>query len=141
VTATELDTRAGDLTSGRGFDVVIDPVGGRLRAQALTHLAPFGRLVILGNASGDDPALSGDAVWHGTCQVLGLSLGNVAHLLGDEARHAMTAVLALARCGLLGDLRPSIRPLSDVTDVHRDLEARKAPAKTVLAIAGRPEAR
>jgi NADPH:quinone reductase-like Zn-dependent oxidoreductase len=56
-----------------GIDVVIDPVGGELRARALGQLAPFGRFLVLGNASGQDPALSGDAVWPGTCQLIGLA--------------------------------------------------------------------
>jgi NADPH2:quinone reductase len=56
-------------------DVVIDPVGGELRAQAFEQLAPFGRLVVLGNASSRDRALSSDAAWHGSRHIAGLSLG------------------------------------------------------------------
>jgi NADPH2:quinone reductase len=33
-------------------DVVIDSVGGELRATAFEYLAPFGRQIILGNATG-----------------------------------------------------------------------------------------
>jgi NADPH2:quinone reductase len=62
---------ASELTGSRGADVVIDPVGGEPRAQAFGQLAPFGRLLVLGNASGQDPALSADAAWHGTRQLMG----------------------------------------------------------------------
>jgi NADPH:quinone reductase-like Zn-dependent oxidoreductase len=54
-------------------DVVIDPVGGELRATAFGHLAPFGRQIILGNASGDDRPLPGDGAWHGSRTLSGLS--------------------------------------------------------------------
>jgi NADPH2:quinone reductase len=125
------------VTAGRGVDIVIDPVGGRLRAEAMAGLAPFGRLVVLGNASGEDPVLSGDALWHASGQILGLSLGRVAHVIADEARDAMSAVLRLAARGLLGDLTPEIRPLGEAAEVHRALEGRKAPHKTVLAVSER----
>ena len=35
------------------FDVVIDPVGGDLRTTSLDVMAPLGRLLAVGNASGD----------------------------------------------------------------------------------------
>ncbi|MEV1175902.1 hypothetical protein [Nonomuraea sp. NPDC049784] len=53
----------------------MEPVDGDLRAQAFERL---GRLHVLGDAGGQDPALSGDAALHGTRQVIGLSLGAVA---------------------------------------------------------------
>ena len=54
------------LFVAHGVDVVIDPVGGDLRRDACELLAPFGHLVILGNARGNDVALSGYAAWPGT---------------------------------------------------------------------------
>jgi hypothetical protein len=35
-----------EITDGRGVDVVINPVGGQLRAGAYKRLAPFGRLIV-----------------------------------------------------------------------------------------------
>jgi NADPH:quinone reductase-like Zn-dependent oxidoreductase len=60
-------------------DVVIDPVGGELRVTAFKHLAPFGRQIVLGNASGDDRSLSGDGSWRGSRTVSGLPLGAAVH--------------------------------------------------------------
>jgi NADPH:quinone reductase len=59
---------------------VIDPVGGHQRIAAFNHLAPFGRQIILGDASGDDQPLSGDYAWLGTRIVAGLSTGGIPHL-------------------------------------------------------------
>jgi NADPH2:quinone reductase len=69
-----------ELTGGEGADVVFDPVGGGARETMFGLLAPFGRLVIVGNASGRDVLLSSDAAWHGSRSVTGLSLGGIAHL-------------------------------------------------------------
>jgi NADPH2:quinone reductase len=115
-------------------DVVIDPVGGELRANALGRLAPFGRLLVLGNASGDDPPLSGDAVWLGTRQVIGLSVGGVAHLVPRQVGTALRAVVDLVHRGVLREAAPAIVPLEHAAEVHQALEDRTAPAKTVLAV-------
>lgn len=53
------------LTSGRGADVVYDPVGGNLGTEAMKTMAPGGRFVLSGLASGSftavDPANPADA--------------------------------------------------------------------------------
>jgi NADPH:quinone reductase len=134
ILGSELTTAVGELTGGRGVDLVIDAVGGRLRAEAYDLLAPFGRLMVLGNASGDDQALSSDAAWLGTRQVMGLSLGGVAHLIPDQVREAGAAIVGLVGRGLLAEPEPAVVPLHRVSDVHRALEARTAPPKTVLAL-------
>lgn len=134
--ASDLATAAGELTDGRGVDVVVDPVGGESRTRAYDRLAPFGRLLVLGNASGEDPALSADAAWHGTRQILGLSLGAVAHLIPDEVAAAAAAVVGLLHRGILREPDPSVLPLERAAEVHRALEDRTAPPKTVLAVNG-----
>ncbi len=45
------------LTNGRGVDVLIDPVGGARFDQSVRAVAPEGRLVIVGFASGEIPQL------------------------------------------------------------------------------------
>jgi NADPH2:quinone reductase len=139
VLAADLEASVEHLTAGRGIDVVLDPVGGQLRRQAYERLAPFGRLIILGNASGHDPALSGDAAWLGTRQLAGLSLGGVAHLIPDQVTAAATAVIDLLHRGLLGESGPVVLPLERAAEAHQALENRTAPPKTVLAIHAVPK--
>jgi NADPH:quinone reductase len=134
VVAADLATAVSELTGGRGVDVVIDPVGGAQRTLAFEHLAPFGRLVVLGNASGDDPPLSGDAAWHGSRLLSGLSLGSVAHLIPAQVAGALAAVVQLVHRGVLREPAPAVLPLERAAEVHRALEGRSAPAKTVLAV-------
>jgi len=113
------------LTAGRGVDVVMEPVGGDLRAHAYEYLAPFGRLVVLGNASGEDRALSSDDAWHGTRQVGGLSLGAVAHLVAKDVAAALSAVVALVTVASFAS-RP--RPWSPSTTQSRSMR-RSKPAR------------
>ena len=46
-----------DLTSGRGADVIYDPVGGDVFDESMRCIAPFGRILIVGFAGGR-PALA-----------------------------------------------------------------------------------
>jgi NADPH2:quinone reductase len=134
VHGADLETAVRELTDGRSVDVVIDPVGGELRTRASAQLAPFGRLVALGNASGEDTAIAGDSVWQGTRQVLGLSPGGVAHLVPERVGAALSALVDLVHRGALGEPAPAVLPLDRVAEVHQALEERTAPAKTVLAV-------
>ncbi|MGW0816461.1 quinone oxidoreductase family protein [Streptomyces viridiviolaceus] len=123
----------GSIGSGE-VDVVVDPVGGELSRRAYELLAPFGRLVVLGNASGDQHPVSTDSAWLGSRQVLGLSLGGVAHLVPDRVAAALSAVVGLTHRDVLCEPAPAVLPLDQAADVHRALEERRAPAKTVLAV-------
>jgi NADPH2:quinone reductase len=134
VRTADLEAAVHDLTDGRGVDVVIDPVGGELRTRAHELLAPFGRHVVLGTASRDDRPISPDAAFVHTRQLIGLSLGGVAHLVPERVGTALAAVVELVHGGVLGEPLPAIVPLEQVADVHRALEERTAPAKTVLAV-------
>lgn len=49
--------RIGEITGGRGVDVVFDPVGGDTAARALRGIARNGRIVLIGLASGKPVAL------------------------------------------------------------------------------------
>jgi NADPH2:quinone reductase len=115
-------------------DVVIDPVGGELRARAHELLAPFGRHVVLGTASREDRPISTDGAFVHTRQLLGFSLGGVAHLVPERVGTALAAVVELVHRGVIREPVPAIVPLDRVSDVHRALEERAAPAKTVLAV-------
>jgi NADPH2:quinone reductase len=132
VLTDDLEQWLGD--SGNVVDVVIDPVGGRLRRLLFDHLASFGRHVVLGNASGEDIMFSSDSTWHGTRTLTGLSLGAIAHLRPETIKAALTAVVALVDRGLLAEPAPDVQPLSQVRHVHRAFDNRSAPAKTVLDV-------
>lgn len=41
-----------DMVGNQRFDVVVDPVGGQLRTETLRVMAPLGRMLLVGNASG-----------------------------------------------------------------------------------------
>jgi NADPH2:quinone reductase len=129
----DLDLADVVLTEGLGdlqVDVVLDPVGGPARAAALATLRPFGRHVIVGDASGDDRPLSGDAIWFGTTAVLGLNVGGIAATHADRiARAARAALDGPLDAGEVVELG-----LTQAAEAHRRLAARPAPNKIVLDV-------
>ena len=134
ILADELDMQLDELTPAGTVDVVLDPVGGPLRAAAYQRLAPFGRHIVLGDASGDDPPFSGDDAWLQTRLIAGLSIGGIAHLRPELIGEALSAVIALVARGKLQEPAPAIEALESVASVHRALAERTAPAKTLLSI-------
>ena len=110
--------------------MVLDPVGGPARTAALAALRPFGRHVIVGDASGVDSPLSGDAIWFGTTAVLGLNVGGITDSRPDIVASAAAAALA----GSLDAGKVLVLGLHDVAEAHRRLADRPAPNKIVLDI-------
>jgi NADPH:quinone reductase len=100
----ELERLLADTLPADKVDVVFDAVGGPIRQTAFDHLAPFGRMIIFGNASGTDAKFHGDTFWHEMRTVSGLSLGGITHL---EPGRVQTAANHLLGWISRGDLRPS----------------------------------
>lgn len=77
-----IDYRQGDfrdrvleLTRGRGADVVFDPVGGDVFDESLRCIAPLGRLLPIGFASGRIPEIPANIVLVKNLTVIGLYWG------------------------------------------------------------------
>src|SRR5215471_14545727 len=52
--------------AGERFDIIIDPVGGSVRTASIDLLAPGGRLLLVGNASGDwNHRIDSNRIWRG----------------------------------------------------------------------------
>jgi NADPH:quinone reductase len=130
--ADRLDEDLASMTADGAVDVVIDPVGGRQRAEAFGRLAAFGRHVVVGNASGEDRPFAGDAVWLETRAVAGLSVGGIAHRYPGLVQGGLLAITALLTRGVLRQPRPKVEPLAAAAEVHQAIEERRAPAKTIL---------
>jgi NADPH:quinone reductase-like Zn-dependent oxidoreductase len=93
---TDVDALAAALSVHGPYDVVLDPVFGVPAAAAATQLAPGGRLVNLGGASGDRAEFSSASLRSKTAAVLGYT--NNA-LSAEQRRDAITSVLEHAAAG------------------------------------------
>ena len=134
-----LDYRTGDFVqalkaaSRDGVDIVLEMLGGTdIYKRNLACLAPFGRMVVYGAASGD---------LRGTLEPVGL-MGKNASVIGyyltaltRQPGACAPAIAQLAQYvveGKLCILRGPTLPLEQAAEAHRLLEGRKTTGKVIL---------
>jgi len=127
----DLKDRARAL-SGGGVDVVVDPVGGRHSEPALRALAPFGRFLVLGFASGPIATVPLNQVLLRNRAVVGVDWGAwaMSDLAGNRA--LVEEVLAMMAAGRLHPTVPAQRALDEAADAMRALIDRQVTGKVVL---------
>ena len=123
----QLTARLQDAANGR-VDVVVDPVFGTAATAASRVLAPGGRLVNLGGASGDVAEFSSAVLRGRSAEVLGYT--NNA-LSPGQRREALTAVTRHAADGAIS-VAHDVLPLSEVADAWQRQATGSAAARLVL---------
>jgi NADPH:quinone reductase len=119
------------LTDGKGADIVIETAGGAVLNQALQAMAPFGRMIFLGQSSGETALIDPWQLTDKNHSVIGFYIG--AYLANAELLTATIGELF----GFVGSGQVKIQvgkvlPLSQAAEAHRLLEGRKTTGKVVL---------
>jgi NADPH2:quinone reductase len=133
-----VDPSADDLTAalieangGERVDVVLEMSGGRVFDQSAEALAPFGRIVAYGIASGEQNTVQTGRLMRKSRTVVGFWL---VHCLGR--RDMVEEPLAdLFERAARGELKPRVGgtyPLSEVRRAHEDMQGRKTSGKLLL---------
>jgi NADPH:quinone reductase len=120
------------LVGDAGVDVVYDPVGGEISNESARLLAWGGRLLVIGFASGEFPALRANHALIKGYSVIGVRAGEAARRNPQQARRGLEAVHRLAADG---HLRPHIcrtYPLSRASDALQALETRTVIGRIAL---------
>lgn len=126
------------LTAGSGVDVVLDISGGAVSEASLTVLAPFGRFVVAGMASGQPMRLDDSAVrtlLYSPALNQSLHAFNLGLFFGLRPQTAVTALQTLIGYVASGQVKVTVGhvlPLSRAADAHRLLETRESVGKIVL---------
>lgn len=126
----EVPTRVRELTAGHGIDVIVDVVGGDV-VDLLRVLAPEGRLMIVGFASGEIPVVKVNRLLLGNTDVRGVESAHLFRTGGSRVvwDQLMTMV---AR----GFIRPNIVDgggLDRYAAAVEALSTRTAPGRVVLS--------
>ena len=121
-------------TAGRGVDVVLDPVGGQVRARSFELLAPFGRLVTYSNIS-REPEVVPDATWmRARCAgYLGFSGGQLPLRAPGLVRPSLLEAAELVSSGTVEVHVTEVFPLEQAAQAHQVFERRAAVGKLILA--------
>ena len=121
-----------ESVGGRRFDVVVDPVGGRLRTDTLRVMAPMGRMLLVGNASGDwGHTVQTNELWGGNVAMLGFAVGFYLPAHPEQARPAAQAALKAVSQGLV-DIRIQTLPLAEAAEAHRRIESGAVGGRILL---------
>lgn len=118
--------------SGGGIDVAVDPVGGGLAEQALRSLGERGRLLVIGFASGDIPALPANQILLRNRSVIGVDWGAWAMAHNTAQRELLDELLDAVAQGHLHPVAPAVYPLDRAADALSDLLSRRVAGKVVL---------
>ena len=116
-------------------DVMVDMVGGEFFARAVESMAPFGRMVCIGSASGQVQQIP----TVGVLRVLGV--GVLPFSMGalrarDPELFARTAAegVEMIRSGAIRPPIGRVLPLADAAEAHRLLAGRATMGKLLLAV-------
>lgn len=126
---------AHSVTGGRGVDVILDAAGEPTRSQSLSLLAPFGRLVTFGNASGNpEVPVSPNPLLAGNKGILGYSL---SALRQDDPSHLVTTARQALDLLVTSQLHIAIAetlPLEQAALAHQRLEDNTTTGKLLLSL-------
>jgi NADPH2:quinone reductase len=123
------------LTDGVGVDRVLECVGGDVLVKSVTALAPGGRLMIYGRASGALPMLAPDEFFAKNLHVMGLNIGGKPWTLATH-RAALEDCLQTIAAGRARPVISTVLPMARVADAHRYLADRRTMGKVILTPAG-----
>ncbi|HUN75823.1 MAG TPA: NADPH:quinone oxidoreductase family protein [Steroidobacteraceae bacterium] len=90
-----LRSAVSNLTGGAGVDVVLDTVGGGFFDEALRCLAPHGRILVVGFASGSLPRIPAEYLLLKNLSALGIGFGGVLAREPSTAQAIIEEILAL----------------------------------------------
>ncbi|QXE03279.1 zinc-binding dehydrogenase [Terribacillus sp. DMT04] len=123
-----------DLTADTGADLIFDSLAGKITEDSLACLAPYGRLVNYGNASGGPGELTTTDV-HSTCRsLLGFSLGTTRQERPEILQAVSNQVINLIEKEAITFPRIKEFKLEDAAKAHQLLESRTHTGKIILHI-------
>ncbi len=130
------------LSGGRGADIVFDPVGGGMFDQALKCVAPEGRILVIGFASGTIPQIPGNLLLVKNVDVIGFNLGLYIGWTPVDERAAyaermaqmVKTLFALMKSGELPPLHADQFPLEHFVQAFDSVVERRSVGRTVLKI-------
>jgi NADPH:quinone reductase len=117
-------------TGGRGVDLVVDSVGGRVLAGSLQCLAYRSRVITVGNAGRDSQPLDISSLAMGNRSLTGVFLG--AEIATERVRTMISRHIADVASGALQVVVDRVYPLAEAAAAHAHIESRRAFGRVVL---------
>jgi NADPH2:quinone reductase len=132
VASTDLREAVKTLTGGRGVDVVLDPVGGRLAEAAFRAIAWRGRYLVVGFADGQIPALPWNLPLLKGASIVGVFWGDFLRREPEANMRMLGALAALYAHGQVKPVIDAVLPLSRLAEAYTRLENRAILGKLLV---------
>jgi NADPH:quinone reductase len=130
-----LADRLVEANLGKRVDVVFEMAGGEVFEQSLHALAPFGRLVAYGAASGERNEVQTGRLMRRSTSVVGFWLMHCVRR-PEMVAEPLADLFARAARGELRAIVGGTYPLSEAARAHTDMQARRTTGKLLLDPAG-----
>jgi len=113
------------LTGGRGADVIFDPIGGEVFDESLHCIAIFGRLLVIGFASGRIPQAPVNLALIKQIAIIGVRAGEYGRQYPAGGLAVNAALADYARRGVLVPRVQTTRPFTGLVEAFDDLAGRR----------------
>lgn len=132
--AEDIRERVKALTGGRGADVIYDPVGGEVFDASLRSIAPDGRILVIGFASGTVPQVPANILLVKNVTVIGYWWGAYRKLNPTLVRDSLAECVQWWADGKLQPHVSQTLPLEQAAEALALLKSRAATGKVVLTV-------
>jgi NADPH:quinone reductase-like Zn-dependent oxidoreductase len=123
-----------ELTSGRGVDVIYDPVGGAMAEQAFRSIAWNGRHLVVGFASGDVPAMPMNLPLLKGASIVGVFWGAFATQEPETNRQNAAELFAMVHTGAISPRITQVFSLDDAAGGLAMLADRTAQGRLLVDV-------
>ena len=120
--------------TGKGADVIYDPVGGDVFDLSTKCIAPDGRLLVVGFASGRIPSVAANRVLLKNISIVGVFWGRHADENRGYLNETHDALTKLYRDGKINPVVTAKSPLEEAPAALRSLADRMVAGKAVLTM-------
>ena len=121
-----------EATGGKGADIIIDMVGGRVAEQSMRVLNWRGRFIVVGFAGGTIPNLPANRLLLKAASAIGVFWGETAKREPNTVKAVFADLFGLLKEGKIKPVVTSSYKLSNAPQAMIDLATRKTWGKVVL---------
>lgn len=122
-----------EATGGKGVDVALEMAGGDIFNKTLKCLAPFGRLVVFGNASREIYTMNPQILMRRNQSVVGFFLPQIMKK-PDLLLPSIQELFSYVASGKLKLTIGGIYPIEQAAEVHEVMNARQTKGKMILQV-------
>ncbi|PCI50941.1 MAG: hypothetical protein COB49_03235 [Alphaproteobacteria bacterium] len=123
-----------EYTGGKGANVVYDPVGGDVFRQSFRAMAPEGRMLVIGFASGDIPQVPANHLLVKNIELIGFYWGAYRDFKPEILQESGRQLFDWYRQGKISPHISATFPLEKTVDAIRALRNRTSSGKVVVTM-------